>query len=72
MVGTFEWTLSSGCINASLWFQPSVSLWQWKPQGGGSRPSTVGPWLASWSCFDSLHCGHGLSLASRSPEAVWR
>lgn len=43
--GTFEWTLSSGCINASLWFQPSVSLWQWKPSGRGSRPSTVGPWL---------------------------
>ena len=43
MVATFGWTLSSGCVDTSLWFQPSVSLWQWKPQGGGSHPPNCGP-----------------------------
>ena len=69
MVASFGWTLSSGCVDTSLWFQPSVSLWQWKSQGASSHPPQL--WAPDWpprGCFNSFHCGHRLSLASQSPE----
>lgn len=51
-------------------FSPACLFGGGNLQGGGLSAPPLWALAGLWSCFDSLHCGHGLSLASRARGCV--